>query len=123
LWKLRLSVSSGGIFGNPDPTAPFGAGGTTNSAKIINNGLIAVNGAAGRTTKFSSQGSYSGSGLLSVRGVSGAAPTDTSAEIVYGAASGTFDIASGELSLTKSPKPRRNAGRRHGQLPGRQRPA
>jgi len=118
-----LSVSSGSIFGNPDPTAPFGAGGTTNSAKIINNGLIAVNGAAGRTTKFSSQGSYSGSGLLSVRGVFGAAPTDTSAEIVYGAASGTFDIASGELSLTKSPKPRRNAGRRHGQLPGRQRPA
>ena len=50
-----------------------------------------MNGTAGRTTKSYSQGNYSGSGLLSVRGVPGAAPTDT------------FAIASGEMAFTKSP--------------------
>ena len=98
-----LGINNGSAFYDPDPAAPIGGGATTNAAKIINNGLIAVNGAAGQTTKFYSQGDYSGTGLLSVRGVPGAAPTDTFAQIDYGTASSTFDIASGELFYTKSP--------------------
>ncbi len=72
-----LSVNGGSVFDNPDPAAPLGVASAYNSAKITNNGLIAVNGAAGKTTKFYFQGSYSGAGLLSVRGVPGAARTDT----------------------------------------------
>ena len=100
-----LSVSSGSVFDNPDPAAPLGVASAYDSAKITNNGLIAVNGAAGQTTKFYSQGNYSGAGLLSVRGAPGAAPTNTFAQIEYNGASGIFDIASGEMAFTKSPTP------------------
>lgn len=85
-----LSVNSGSVFDSTDK-----------ETRLTNNGLIAVNGAAGQSTSFQFEGSYSGAGLLSVRGTPGAAPTDTSAQILYGATSGDFDIASGELSFNK----------------------
>ena len=98
-----LSINSGSFFDSPGPsTVGYDFLGTSvYHLRIANNGLIAVNGAAGRTTRLYSEGNYSGSGLLSVRGAPGAALGDTSARIRYNGASGIFDIASGELDYAK----------------------
>lgn len=67
-----------------------------------NNGVIAVTGAAGRSTSASFKGSYAGSGLLSVRGAAGASASAALAEI-SGPASGIFDVASGQLYFHTTP--------------------
>lgn len=68
---------------------------------VTNNGVIEVNGAAGKTTRFWTSNGYSGAGLLSIRGTPGASPLDTYANIDYGG-SGVFDIASGTLTYNKA---------------------
>jgi hypothetical protein len=94
-----LNVKSGSSLNYSNFVSPLV--GDTNS-NTTNNGLITVSGAAGQKTNADLYGSVQGSGLLSVRGASGDKVTDTIAYI-SGTASGTFDIASGELDLSVPP--------------------
>jgi len=113
LWLHPISVSAG-LVNAAGATISVGSGSTLltnsyygyNSANLgdlntVNNGVIDVTGAPNVTTKAEFEGSFSGSGLLSVRGVPGAAAS-TGAQI-HGPASGTFDIASGELEFYTRP--------------------
>ena len=69
---------------------------------VVNNGLITVSGTLGKATGIDVQGSFQGSGLLSVRGAPGELAGNTSATIA-GAANGTFDIASGKIQFNTTP--------------------
>lgn len=62
---------------------------------LVNNGLISI---AGQGSSLDVEADDSGSGTLSVTGMSGASPALTTAHL-GGAASGTFDVASGVLSF------------------------
>ncbi len=72
------------------------------NVNTTNNSLINVTGSAGLNTSLELQGSYGGAGLLPVRGVAGADASQARAEIA-GAASGTFDLASGQLYFRSTP--------------------
>jgi len=72
------------------------------NSTFVNNGLVAVNGAAGRTTEFDLAANYKGTGLLSVRGAPGAAANTTYADL-QGPWSGTLDIASGGVKIEANP--------------------
>jgi len=95
-----ISVGSGSTatLKNSAGSKPGGSGDTN----LQNAGLIAVAGSAGRATGLSIGGSYSGAGTFSVRGASGQAPGSTFATLV-GPASGTFNVASGELYFVTTP--------------------
>lgn len=66
-----------------------------NGLSLVNNGLINV---AGQGSSLDVEADDSGTGTLSVTGVSGANPALTTAHL-GGAATGTFDVASGVLSF------------------------
>ncbi len=89
-----VSVNSGSLFS----WGAFLGADYKHIANVANNGLIAVNGAAGRKTGFEAAGDLSGSGLLSVNGAPGALATDTSA-LIHGTSTGTIDIASGQAEF------------------------
>ncbi len=93
-----VSVNSGGLF-FLSSIAGYGSGGPVNTT---NNGVIEVNGYSGVVTSADFQGSYGGSGVLSVRGVPGDDANNASAEIA-GPASGTFTVASGKLKFDTTP--------------------
>lgn len=88
------ALASGSYYG-------YAAGGKGN-LNTVNNGVIEVTGAAGRSAKADFEGSYGGSGLLSVRGAPGASAANAMAEIA-GPASGVFDVASGQLTFHTTP--------------------
>ncbi len=73
----------------------YGFGGPVDTT---NNGFIEIN--SGSAANF--QGTYGGSGVRSVRGAAGVNATATSLDIA-GAASGTFDVASGKLEFDTTP--------------------
>lgn len=89
-----VSVNSGSLF---NWGAYLGAD-YARIANVANNGLIAVNGAAGRTTTFEVQGDLSGSGILSVRGAAGAVAGTTSA-MLYGTSNAAIDVANGKVEF------------------------
>ena len=76
--------------------------GVGDDCNVTNNGVMDLNGAAGTTTAMVVQGSYQGSGLLSVRGAAGDNAASTYTNVV-GPASGIFDVESGELKFSTTP--------------------
>ena len=115
LFRLQPSVADSTLVNAADATLSVSGGSTlslsSNNGYIAtgggnlnttNNGVIEVTGASGRTTSADFEGSYEGSGVLSVRGAPGATASTTSIQI-GGAASGIFDVASGELQFDTTP--------------------
>ena len=110
VFNADSSVSGSTLLNNPGGVVSVSSGSLLNwgayygatNAGIVNNGSIVVQGAAGRKTGINVGGNLSGSGTLSVKGAPGAAPSDTTATI-YGASSGTLDVASGDLEFYADP--------------------
>ena len=115
LFKLQPSTASGGFVNAAGAVVSVGSGSQLASGSYygysssgignlntVNNGVIEVTGAAGRSASADFEGSYGGSGLLSVRGTPGASASDALAEI-SGPASGVFDVASGQLHFHTTP--------------------
>ena len=69
-----------------------------NAASVRNDGLIIVSATSEQGSALTIGSDYSGTGTVSVMGVPGALPSDTQASFDY-STSGTFDIASGALTL------------------------
>jgi len=95
-----LSISSGSLLASGSYYGYSDSG--IGNLNTTNNGVIEVTGAAGRATSANFEGSYQGAGVLSVRGTPGSSASDARAEI-NGAASGVFDVASGQLYFHTTP--------------------